>query len=95
MLDEAIANRPVGESDLVPFWIYQGPSRIERHVPRVPLSREEARLDDLKRALVLYRLVFGQPRQQELVEMLARMGLPEDQVGTLVDRLRIDLTPSM
>jgi hypothetical protein len=93
MLDEAKASRDDGESDLVPYWIYQGPSRIERHVPRVPLSREEGRLADLKRALVLYRLVFGQPRQEELVEMLVRMGLPEDQVEELVDTLRIDLSP--
>jgi hypothetical protein len=59
----------------------------------VPLSREEGRLADLKRALVLYRLVFGQPRQEELVEMLARMGLPENQVDEMVEKLRIDLTP--
>jgi hypothetical protein len=95
MLDEAVAQRLEGESDLVPYWIYQGPSRIERHVPRVPLSREEGRLADLKRALVLYRLVFGQPRQEELVEMLGQMGLPDDQVDSLVDKLRIDLTPDL
>jgi hypothetical protein len=36
----------------------------------MPLSRETTRVDDLKQSLALYRLTFGQPRQQELLEFL-------------------------
>src|SRR5690606_17278456 len=33
----------------------------------LPLAKEEQRLEDLKRSLAVYRLVFGQPRQEELL----------------------------
>lgn len=57
-----------GSSDLVPFWVYEeGSSRVERRVPRIPFSREVGQLDRLKRSLALYRLVFGQPRQEDLL----------------------------
>jgi hypothetical protein len=58
--------------DLIPYWIYEteGGAQIERRVPLLPLSREQGRLRRLKRGLALYRLVFGQPRQQELLEYL-------------------------
>jgi hypothetical protein len=46
---------------MVPFWIFDGPFKIERRLPMLPLSRESARLDDLKQSLALYRLTFGQP----------------------------------
>ena len=49
----------------MPYWIFDGPWKIERRIPLFPLSRETSRLADLKRSLVLYRLVFGQPRQEE------------------------------
>ena len=58
--------------DLIPYWIYEieGGAEIERRVPLFPLSREQGQLRRLKRGLALYRLVFGQPRQQELLEYL-------------------------
>jgi hypothetical protein len=90
MLSEAVAGRG-NENDLVPYWIYPGPAKIERHVPRFPLSREEGRLVDLRRSLALYRLVMGQPRQEELIALLKDLS-PEqaEQVGAA---LRIDLSP--
>ena len=59
-------------NDLVPYWVFEGDAKIERHVPSLPLSREEGRLHDLSRSLALYRMVFGQPRQEELLEWLER-----------------------
>ena len=60
--------RPAGSSDLVPFWVYEeGSARVERRVPLIPFSREVDQLDRLKRSLALYRLVFGQPRQEDLL----------------------------
>jgi hypothetical protein len=65
---KAKRDRLAGSSDLVPFWIYeQGSARIERRVPLIPFSREVGQLHQLKKNLALYRLVFGQPRQEDLL----------------------------
>ena len=90
---EATAHRMPDENDLVPSWIYaHGPARIERHVPILPFSRDEARLEVLKRSLAAYRLAFGQPRQEDLVAFLER-SLDEEEVARISDELRIDLAP--
>ena len=70
MFDAAVDDRGADQNDLVPYWVLAGPSAIERHVPIIPLSREVARLANLKRTLAVYRLVFGQPRQEDLIEFL-------------------------
>jgi hypothetical protein len=36
----ARSRRAQGQHELVPYWIYEGPHRIERLVPMLPLSRE-------------------------------------------------------
>ena len=60
-------------NDLVPSWVFaNGPARIERLVPALPFSRDEARLAGLKRSLAAYRLAFGQPRQEDLIAFLGR-----------------------
>ena len=64
--------RPAGSSDLVPFWVYEeGSARVERRVPLIPFSREVGQLDRLKSSLTLYRLVFGQPRQEDLLAYIS------------------------
>jgi len=78
--------------DIQPFWVYDGPARIERHVPLIPLSREVERLERLKRSLAAYRMVFGQPRQEDLVAFLGTQVGP-DELSLLSERLRIDLGP--
>jgi hypothetical protein len=45
----------------------------------LPLSRETQRLPALKEALAIYRLVFGQPRQEDLLELLKR----QSDIGSL------------
>lgn len=74
LFDQARADRPPGMTDLVPYWIFEteGGARVERRVPMPPLSREHGQLARLKRALAVYRLVFGQPRQQDLMAHLER-----------------------
>ena len=83
-------------SDLVPFWIYpeQGPARafIERHVPILPLSRDAHRLVLLRKALTVYRMVFGQNRQEDLVAYLLNQ-LTEAEIEDLMGQLQIDLRP--
>ena len=74
-----------GGSDIKPFWIYTRPNGavIERYVPALPLSREAQQYRRLLRTVGAYRLVIGQPRQDDLIRY----------VGEDVDWLRIDLTP--
>lgn len=87
----AVTDRPADQGDLVPFWVFEGPWKIERRVPLFPLSRETVRLEDLKRSLALYRLVFGQPRQEELLRLLRKQTGPEETPD--LASYRIDLSP--
>lgn len=79
---------------LSPYWLYQPDtddiSQIERLVPILPLSREVGKLKRLKRQLAVYRLAFGQARQEELVSYL---GDHTDDLHDLVDRGRLSLCP--
>jgi len=61
------------ESDLVPYWIYDGPTKVEIRVPMLPYSSEVARLRWLKKSVAVYRLAFGQPRQDDLLEYLSTL----------------------
>jgi hypothetical protein len=93
MFEEGEDRRPKRESDIVPYWVYsEGTARIERIVPALPLSRDRARLEALKRSLVAYRLAFGQPRQEELVAYLQERFSAEE-VEELKSELHINLAP--
>ncbi len=72
---------------MVPYWIAPGPTKVIRHVPLLPWTKEVEAFARLKRQLAAYRVVFGQPRQEELLRLLE---------GADLERLRdwtIDLTP--
>lgn len=86
------SSRPPNESDLVPFWLFPGAAKIERHVPTLPFSREVERLHDLKKAMAIYRMVFGQSRQEDLIEYLLKV-IPEDSRAAIVAELQLDLSP--
>lgn len=84
------------DSDLIPYWIYEGGVRVERRVPMLPLSREVTRLGWLKRSLAVYRLAFGQPRQDELLGYLnksADLGLADSDLADLQIRLEPSAVP--
>ena len=66
---------------------------MERHVPALPLSRDRVQLEDLRRSLVVYRMVFGQPRQDDLLAYLLET-LGPDEIERFEPLLRIDLTPA-
>ena len=75
MFEQARNDRP---NDLVSYWLFEPPEggvKIERHVPILACSKEQAHFQRLKKMLAVYRLVFGQPRQEDLLEYLT------DQVG--------------
>jgi hypothetical protein len=73
--------------EFAPWWIYPGPARIERVLVAFPLSRDRARYDMLRTDLTLYRLTLGQPRQQDMVEVLRKHGADGERVKA------IDLRP--
>lgn len=67
-----------GHSDLIPYWIFEdGSSRVERRIPLLPYSKEVGKLKRLKQGLALYRMVFGQPRQEDLLFSLSQNGKQE------------------
>lgn len=90
----AETNRAPGEGDLVPYWLYpiEGGDRIERYVPAHKLSRDFLKLTNLRRSLAVYRMVFGQPRQEDLIQFLLEH-YDEETVKLAVKELRMDLSP--
>jgi hypothetical protein len=85
--------RSVQENDLVPYWLFPGNAKIERHVPALPFSREVERLNSLRRALAIYRMVFGQSRQEDLIAYLLAQ-IPEGNRAEIMAELQIDLSPA-
>jgi hypothetical protein len=77
--------------EFAPHWVYQGPACIERHVAPYPLSVDLTRLSRIKEDLALYRLTFGQPRQEDMLELLRHRGVA-NQPGT-VQELGLNLAP--
>jgi hypothetical protein len=82
----------VDGGELAPCWVFDrchGPEHIERLVLLPSLSREAEAWPLLKRRLALYRLVLGQPRQEDLLAALERGDITEEQTR----KWRIDLSP--
>ena len=79
-----------GAGDIIPYWIYPGDAKIERVVLMPPFSREFERYDNLKKSLATYRLAFGQPRQDELIELFS--GMTEEEIAEL-SSLQLSLRP--
>lgn len=83
--------------EMVPFWYlplndphFHGikPEKIERIVPMYPMSEDESRYARLIKVLSLYRLTMGQPRQEELLQMLEGKISPKQ-----MKQLLFDLSP--
>ncbi|MCM1471404.1 MAG: helicase C-terminal domain-containing protein [Bacteroides sp.] len=75
---------------LPPEWIERNKNsieRIERIVPQYPMSNDIDRYRRLKDVLSLYRLTLGQPRQEELLEMLDALQLDPQQINKLLFNL--------
>ena len=62
---------------------------IERIVPQYPMSSDIDKYHRLIDVLSLYRLTMGQPRQEELLEMLETLSLDDKQIRQLL----FDLSP--
>lgn len=95
MFESARSDRLPESNDLIPYWLYEveGGARIERRVPVLAYSKDEARFHRLKRMLAVYRLVFGQPRQEDLLEYLAGRMDEEQLESSDLDKWRVVLEP--
>jgi len=81
-------------SDLVPYWhLPEGTAKIERFVPMMPLSRDVFKLDHALKVLALYRLAFGQPRQEELLDNLLKRQFTDQEIELITTKLVINLSP--
>ena len=90
--------RSPGINDLVPFWVNEciekePKYRICRHVPLLPLSREVQQLAGLKNSIVAYRMVFGQSRQEDLLDYFQKTSESTDFDINELLKYRIDLSP--
>ena len=83
------AARDAREPDLMPHWIARGCCRVERHVPLLPYASEVEAFKRLMRQLAAYRVVFGQPRQEELLSLLDQSTMSIENI----QELTIDLSP--
>jgi len=89
--EAAERRRPADMNDIWPWWVYPGEAKIERWIPSFPLSKDQQREQRLKRDRALYRLAFGQPRQEDLLSILDQQGYVGD--DKRLGELRIDLRP--
>lgn len=81
--------------DLVPYWHIdcENGAKIERIIPLHPYSKDIGKLRYLLEVLAFYRLTFGQPRQEELVEAIMQEDMNEEEIERLFDSLMINLSP--
>lgn len=83
--------RPTGMSEIWPSWAYPGESKIQRWIASYPLSKDEVRESRILHEVELYRLVFGQPRQEEMLQILSQQNVAEQPERAA--RMMIDLSP--
>lgn len=80
--------------EIAPFWYTETKNniKIERFVPLYPYSKDVEKYKQAQKILALYRLTFGQPRQEELIEALYD-GQLDDDIKKMIDQLIINLSP--
>ena len=79
------------EDGFKPSWVYPGSATIERHIAPYPLSSDLPQYERVKEDVALYRLTFGQPRQEDMLALLKERGLGVDPVS--VEEARVRLVP--
>jgi len=95
LFNHASAHRLNGASDLVPYWIFEteGGATIERRVFLMPMSKDAALYRKLQKSLALYRMVFAQPRQEDLLSHLETIFPNPEEAKRIAERWRISLEP--
>ena len=89
MLEQLAEDQWGDNSGLCPWWVCEG-ADIERFVFDLPTSEQTLRLQWVKEQRLLYRLVLGQPNQEDLLDILCRRVemKPED-----IRKAMIELSP--
>jgi hypothetical protein len=59
----------------------------------LPLSREHGQAARLRTSLAVYRMVFGQPRQEDLLRYLVER-VPAAEIERIMGEARIELSPN-
>ena len=79
---------------MVPFWLpptdHECSRKIERIIPFYPLSREHLFIDDLLKMQAVYRMVIGQPHQDEILSLLRNLS---DEDRKKIMRYTLSLAP--
>lgn len=65
---------------------------IERQVPTFPYSKEVRKLKNLLRTISVYRIALGQPRQEDLVNLLID-NFNENEIEKVQSELLNNLSP--
>ena len=82
------------KTGMKPFWyLDEGSTKIERFVPIHDLSKDQKKFRNLSKTLGLYRLTFGQPRQEELIDAINGSNLTSEELVFIQNDLLIDLSP--
>lgn len=76
-------------SGISPWWVFKG-AQIRRYVFDIPLSEQEQHLSWLQQQRLLYRLVLGQPNQEDLIEyILHKKNWTQD----IIQKITLNLSP--
>lgn len=62
-------------------------------MPLMPMSKDLIKLNESLKVLSLYRLAFGQPRQEELIDNLLERSFSDEEVEIIKNRLVVNLSP--
>lgn len=74
---------------LAPDWVFAGDHKVIREIMPYQLSTDSVRLSRIHRRVALYRLTFGQPRQEDLLDVLQAHNVKSEDA----ERWRVDLAP--
>ena len=91
VFEAAAAEDDTDLGGLSPYWIYPGDAKLHRRIMALPLSRDQEQWVRLQESLALYRLAFGQPRQEDMLAALQRRGVAVR--PDIRDEIKIDLRP--
>lgn len=94
LFERAAQDRDDNADDITPYWIFETPGgdKVLRRLLNQPLSADASRYDSLQRSLALYRMAFGQPRQEDLIRHLETRYSPEE-AKRIARAWRISLAP--
>ena len=92
--EQASKDRDIDKKGIVPFWIYESDEgyKVYRYIPMIPLSRDNRRLQYLTATVAAYRMVLGQPRQEDLLSFLVARLTGERNCKSM-PRFQLDLSP--